>query len=147
MKVILLRDVRGLGQVHDIKDVAQGYAHNFLLPHKYAVAATEEKLKEIEAKKAQLETERIQEEERLAANIQSLEHKRVTIVARATEKGGLFKSLTAADVSKVIKLEYGLDIPEAAIEIEHLKTVGEHQARLRSKSAQAECTVVVVAQR
>ena len=54
MKVILLRDVRGCGRANTVVDVAQGYAANFLLPHKYAVAATEDKVREIEAKKAEL---------------------------------------------------------------------------------------------
>lgn len=146
MKVILLKDVRGLGRAHEVKDVADGYAHNFLLPHTYAVVATDERLKEIEAKRARAEEARQKEEEQLIKKVQSLNGKKVTIAARATEKGGLFKSLAAADVAKAIRLEHSLEIPEAAIEMDHLKTVGEHKIGLRAKSAKAELVVTIVAQ-
>jgi large subunit ribosomal protein L9 len=146
MKVILLKDIRGCGQANTIVDVAQGYASNFLLPHKYAVAATEEKVKEIEGKKAQLEAQKLKEEEELSTKIKSLEGKSVTITARATEKGGLFKALGAQDIAKVIRAEHSLEIPDASIETEPIKTVGEHKARLHSKNSKAELTVTIAAQ-
>ncbi len=146
MKVILLRDVRGCGQANTVVEVAQGYAANFLLPHKYAVAATEDKLKEFEAKKAQLEAAKAKEEEQLSTKVKSLEEKRVTITARATEKGGLFKSLGAADIAKAIRTELSLEIPESAIEVEPIKTTGEHTVRLHSKHSKAEMIVVIAAQ-
>lgn len=146
MKVILLKDVRGCGQANTVVSVADGYAHNFLLPHKYAVAATEEKIKELDAKKAALEAAKQKEEAELTHKVQSLEGKKVTIAARATEKGGLFKAVTAADIVKQIRLEHSLEIPEAAIEMDHLKTVGEHPVRLGSKTAKAKLAVAIVAQ-
>jgi large subunit ribosomal protein L9 len=146
MKVILLKDIRGCGQANTVVDVADGYAANFLLPHKYAVAASEEKLKEFEAKKAQLEAARAKEEEELSGKVKSLEGKSVTITARATEKGGLFKSLGAQDIAKAIRAEHSLDIPEDSIESEPIKTTGEHKARLKSKNSKAELTVTVAAQ-
>lgn len=146
MQVILLKDVRGLGQANTVVSVADGYAHNFLMPHKYAVAATEEKIKELESKRAQLEAAKAKEEEKLSATIKTLEGKSVTIVARATEKGGLFKSLGPADVAKAIRAEHNLEIPEAAIAAEPIKTVGEHPVHLNSKHSKAILTVVIAAQ-
>lgn len=146
MKVILLKDIRGCGQANTIVDVAQGYAANFLLPHKYAIAATEDKIKEFEAKKAQIDAAKAHEEEQLSSKVKSLEGKRVTITARATEKGGLFKSLGVADISKAIRAEHSLEIPESSIEAEPIKAVGEHSVRLRSKNSKAEMILVVAAQ-
>lgn len=146
MQVILLKDVRGLGQSGTVVNVADGYAHNFLLPHKYAVAATDDKVKELEAKKAQLEATKAKEEEQLSTNIKSLEGKQVKIAARATEKGGLFKSLGPADVAKAIRSEHSLEIPEVAIDTAPIKTVGEHAVKLHSKTAKAQLTVVIAAQ-
>lgn len=146
MKVILLKDIRGCGQANTVVDVAQGYAANFLFPNKYAVAATEDKLKEFEAKKAQLDAAKAQEEEQLSSKVKSLEGKSVTITVRATEKGGLFKSLGAADIAKAIRAEHSLEIPEASIETEPIKTTGERKARLHSKHSKAELTVVIAAQ-
>lgn len=146
MKVILLKDVRGCGQANTVVSVADGYAANFLLPHKYAVAATAEKVKEMEAKKAELDAIRVKEEEQLTAKVKSLEGKSVTIAARATEKGGLFKSLGAHDISKAIREQLSLEIPEPAIEVEPIKTVGEHKVALSSKHSKAQMTLVVAAQ-
>lgn len=135
--------MRGLGQANTAVDVADGYAHNFLFPRKYAVAATEEKIKELEAKKAQLEAQRQKEEEQLMSKVASLNGKKVTIAARATEKGGLFKAITPADVAKAIRLEHSLEIPETAIAMDHIKTVGEHAVRLKSKTKESPLTVVI----
>ena len=146
MKVILLKDVRGCGQANTIVDVAQGYAANFLLPHKYAIAATEEKVKEMEAKKAQTEAAKAEAEEQLSKKVKSLEGKSVTINARATEKGGLFKALGAADIAKAIRAELSLEIPESSITTDPIKTVGEHKVKLHSKNSKAEMVVVIAAQ-
>lgn len=146
MKVILLKDVRGCGQANCVVEVAQGYAANFLLPHKYAVAATPEKIKEMEAKKAELDAIRLKEEEQLSTKVKSLEGKSVTITARATEKGGLFKALGAHDISKAIREELSLEIPEPSITTEPIKTTGEHAVKLHSKNSKSQMTVVVAAQ-
>lgn len=146
MKVILLKDVRGCGQANAIVEVAQGYAANFLLPHKYAIAATEEKIKEIEAKKAQAEATKAQQEEQLSNKVKSLEGRSVTIAARATEKGGLFKALGAADIIKAVRAQYSLEIPESSVQCDPIKTVGEHKVRLTSKNSKAEMTLVIAAQ-
>lgn len=146
MKVILLKDVRGCGQANTVVEVADGYASNFLLPHKYAVAATPDKLKEFEDKKAQLDAAKAKEEEQLNNKVKSLEGKKVTIAARATEKGGLFKSLGAHDIAKAIRAEHSLEIPEPAIETEPIKTLGEHKVTLSSKHSKAQLTVIIAAQ-
>src|SRR3989338_4742785 len=103
MKVILLKDVRGCGQAHDIKEVADGYARNFLFPHKWAEPASVEKLQNMTAQKEALDAQAQRDAEVLEHNIRSLNSKTVKISARATEKGGLFKSITAADVAKAIR--------------------------------------------
>lgn len=146
MKVILMKDVRGCGQANTVVEVAQGYAVNFLLPHKYAVPATDDKVKELEGKKAQLEAQKQKEESELSGMVKSLEGKSVTIAARATEKGGLFKALGAADIAKAIRAEHSLEIPEASIDTEPVKTVGEHAVHLHSKNSKAGMTVIVAAQ-
>ena len=138
--------MRGCGQANTIVDVAQGYAANFLLPHKYAIAATEEKVKEMEGKKAQAEAQKQKEEEELSTKVKSLEGKKVTITARATEKGGLFKALGAADIAKAIRAELSLEIPESSITTDPIKTTGEHKVRLNSKNSKAELTVIIAAQ-
>ncbi|MBC7836548.1 50S ribosomal protein L9, partial [Acetobacteraceae bacterium] len=106
MKVILLKDVRRVGQHGEVKDVADGYAFNFLFPQKLAEPATEEKIKNLETQKQAHEAEIQKGEEELTAKIMSLRGKRVALQSRATEKGGLFKSIVAKDIIKAIKAEH-----------------------------------------
>ncbi len=145
MKVILLKDVRAVGQHGEIKNVADGYAINFLFPQKLAEPATEDKIKQIVANKQAHEAEIAKEEETLAGKILQLKGKRVALMSRATEKGGLFKAIAAKDVARAIKAEHDVDIPEEAISFaEHIKTVGDHTALLSSKSQKVELTVSIV---
>ncbi len=146
MKVILLKDIRGVGMHGTIANVADGYAINKLFPAKLAEPATAEKMQQIEAQKAQAEAQRVKEEEHLDNKVQSLRSKKVTLTSRATEKGGLFKAVGEKDVAKAILGEHSLEIPEAAIHIaEPIKTVGEHLVQLQSKNHKADFGVVVAA--
>jgi large subunit ribosomal protein L9 len=146
MKVILLKDVRGVGQHSEVKNVADGYAINFLFPQKLAIAATEEKVKEITSKKAEHDAELAKEEDALTNKIMQLRGKKVVLSSRATEKGGLFKAIAAKDVARAILAEHSLEIPETAISFaDHIKTVGDHKAQLSSKTQKVELTVSVVA--
>ncbi len=145
MKVILLKDVRKIGQHGEVKEVSDGYARNFLFPQKLAESATDEKIKEVEAKKQQHLAEIQKEEDILAKKILMLKGKRVALSSRATEKGGLFKSIAAVDVARAIRAEHSLEIPEASISFpEHIKTVGDHKALLSSKTQKVELTVSIV---
>lgn len=144
MKIILLKDVRGSGRHGEIKEVADGYARNFLLPQGLAETATEEKVRQLEARKREREAALRTEEERLAQEMAALRGKTVTLKARATEKGGLFKSITAADIARALKIQYGADIPAEAVHVQApIKTVGNHPAVLQHKTATTEVVVEV----
>ncbi len=144
MKVILLKDVRGVGMHGEVKNVADGYAINKLFPSKMAEPATEEKIAQYTAKKAEHEAAIAKEEEQLANKIKSLNSKKVTITAKATEKGGLFKGIVEKDVAKAILGEHSLEIAPDLITLEEpIKTVGEHTVTVASKSQKSSMTVEV----
>ncbi|OGC82853.1 50S ribosomal protein L9 [Candidatus Adlerbacteria bacterium RIFCSPHIGHO2_02_FULL_52_17] len=145
MKVIFLKDVRGAGQHGEIKNVSDGYAHNFLLPQGLAEPATDAKVAELEAKKQAHDEELVKREGELTQKILSLRGKSVVITARSTEKGGLFKALSAADILRAIKDEHDLIIPQGSVHVpEHIKTTGEHTVILASKTQKAELKVSVI---
>ncbi len=146
MKVVFLKDVRGVGRVHEVKNVADGYAINFLFRNKLAEPATEEKVAALEKQKAAAEEAVRKEEEVLDKKVLALRGKTITISAKATEKGGLFKTIGEKDVAKAILGEHALEIPHDAIVLANpAKTVGEHTVGLRSKHAKADMVLVVVA--
>ena len=147
MKVILLQDVRSVGRKHEIKNVADGYAMNFLFPRKLAEAATDAKIKEIEATRAAHEVQAHQEEEALAKKITSLNGKQISLSVRATPQGGLFKSVTLKDIARAIQEQLSLEIPESVIELnEHIKTVGKHTVELHHNHVRSSLIVSIAPQ-
>lgn len=146
MKVILLKDIRGVGQHGEVKDVSDGYASNALFPKHLAEAATPQRIAQIESQKSAHEAELKKVEEQLNNKVDSLRGKKVVISSRATEKGGLFKAATVKDIAKAILAEHSLEIPEASIELSQpIKTTGEHTVKLHSKTKNSDLVVSVVA--
>src|SRR4029079_5529100 len=99
MQVIFLKDVRGVGGANEIKNVADGYAVNFLFKNKIAEPATPERQAALEGKAKAHEAELAKAEEELTQKVHSLRGKKIIIEARATEKGGLFKTITPKDIA------------------------------------------------
>jgi large subunit ribosomal protein L9 len=132
MKVILNQDVIGLGEEGDIKDVASGYARNFLLPKKLAVPHTKEFLAALEHKRSAIEKRK--EEKRLeAASLKErLEAEEIRFSVPAGENGKLFGSVNNTNVA--VELEKrGYTIEKKRIEIpEHtIRNVGTFKIRIR----------------
>lgn len=145
MKVILLKDVAKVGQRGTIKDVADGYAQNMLIARGLAEQATPEKIVAHEAARKRHEAEEAKEAQALAVTIQTLEGKRIEITARATEKGGLFKSLGAKDIVRALG-EKGSMVPVETVQLEKpLKEVGEHKILIASGNVRAHVNVFVKA--
>ena len=129
MKVILLQNIKSLGQVGDIKDVADGYARNFLIPEKMAEVATEEAVKRAEAKKFQEKSQKEAEIDGLKTLAERISGKK--IILKSKEKGGkLFGSITAKDIALALKKE-GLEVSEKSIIIKKaIKKVGRYKIEI-----------------
>lgn len=147
MQVIFLKDVRGVGRAHEVKNVADGYAINFLVKQKLAEPATPEKIAALAAKQKAHEAEVAKVEEELTRKVLALRGKKVVLKARATEKGGLFKAIAGKDIMKAIRDEHGIELPEDAFTFpEHIKTIGEHIVLAHSKTAKVEIILEIVAE-
>jgi large subunit ribosomal protein L9 len=132
MKVILNQDVIGLGEEGDIKDVADGYARNYLLPKKFAVPHTKAYLATLEHKRASIEKRK--EEKRLeAAGLKErLEAEEIRFSVPAGENGKLFGSVSNTNVAVELEKK-GFQIEKKRIEIpEHtIRSVGTFKIRIR----------------
>ena len=146
MKIILLKDVVNVGQKGTVKEVSDGYALNFLVARGLAEQATVEKITALQAIQEREASERAKETAALGASVQSLEGKRVEIKARATEKGGLFKSIGAFDIVRALKEQTEKNIPVEGIHLaKPIKEVGEHAVEIVSGDAKAHVIVAVKA--
>lgn len=131
MKVILLQDVKALGKKGDLKDVADGYARNFLFVRGLAVPADsgninkrnhEIRIRQDQASKALAVAER---------QAKALADSKIVVYAKAGEGGRLFGSVTNGDLAKALA-EMGYKIDRKKIEIsEQIKSLGEYQAVLK----------------
>jgi len=134
MKIILTRDVPGLGGKYDVKEVSGGYARNFLIARGMAELATEKKIKAAEAKKKQVEQLKEVDKDILEKNLAELEGIRVSVEEKANEKGHLFAGIHREEISKILKEQKRLDIPPDLIDLEQpIKETGEHKIKAGGK--------------
>lgn len=131
MKVVLLGEIKGKGGEGDVIDVAQGYAENYLIPQKLAVAATKGNLKQLEERRNNIEK---REAVRLAdANAlkAKLDGQKVAVDAKVGEEGILFGSVTAAMIADAIKAELDVEIDRKRIELgKPIKVAGSHEVEI-----------------
>lgn len=131
MRVVLRRDVSGLGRAGDVKDVAEGYAQNYLLPRGLAAVATAAELKRLsqERASAQARSRRARvEAEQLAKRLTATT---LTFGLKAGRDGKTFGSVTNKDIAESLR-EQGIEIDRAKIHLEEpLRTLGVHSVEVR----------------
>jgi len=131
MKVILLEDIEKIGKKHEVKEVKNGYARNFLIPKGLVKQATEEALKWLEVQK-EIQEKQAEEDlktvEEIVSKIDGLE---VIIPVKVGDKGQLFEKIDPKDISEKIK-EAGFDIKKDQIDLEKpLEELGEFPVKLK----------------
>ena len=146
MKIILLQDVKKIGLKHTVKDVASGYAHNFLIPRGLAENATKDKLRKLEALKLKIDVERKVQNDLLAKNLKTLKGAKIEIYAKANEKGYLFKGTHTDEIVKALKEKGHVDIAEDMIDANTpLKEVGEFKINVVADEERATFTLTIKA--
>ena len=146
MKIILKKDVHGLGEAGDVVNVKTGYALNYLVPQGYATVGTESALKQ----HAETLRQRAHKEAKLVADAQALAAKasavEIKIAAKVGENGKLYGGITAAQVADILAAA-GVEIDKRNIELPEIKAVGEFEAKAKCyKGVYAELKVQVVAE-
>jgi len=146
MRVILLQKVAGVGKIDDVKEVADGYARNFLFPHHLAVQASEKALQDLKAQKAKQvkeETNDLQTQQNLAQKLSGLS---LEFKAKASDKGQLYAAVTATTIANDLK-KRGIIIDKDQITMEHIKEPGEFTALVKLRHGlEAEITINVLSQ-
>jgi large subunit ribosomal protein L9 len=126
MKVILTKDVRGLGRAHDEVETSDGHALHFLIPRKLAKAATPGAAREAETRRAHASSRREIDAKLLEQNLASLAEVRVVVKAKANEKAHLYDAIGAKEIAQAVREQTRLEVPEEAIRLEKpMKEVGE----------------------
>ena len=117
MKVIFLKDVPGSGSQGDIKEVADGYAINFLIPQNLVMPATDQTLAQLKARKKAEEKKKAEIEADLANQSKALNGKTITLKAKVGTRGKLYGSITSNDIATELKKAHGLELDKRKIEL------------------------------
>jgi len=131
LEVILKKDVTGVGEEGDIKNVKAGFARNFLFPRGFAVPKT--KVNQIILEKERAAIEKRKEEKRQLSKdvVEKLQNVEVKFKSPAAENDKLFGSITNANISQALA-EMGYDIDKRKIELEHhIKVLGTYDVKIK----------------
>ena len=148
MKVILNVDVKSLGEEGDVKNVANGYARNFLLPRNLAVPYNDATVLIFEARKAEIEARKEQKRKDSASLKEKLEALELELVMPAAANGKLFGAVTANVIVEALAKQ-GFEIERKRVEVpgSSIKQVGNYKVNVKLYEAQvAEVHVNVKAQ-
>ena len=132
MKVLFKKDVPDVAKAGQVKEVADGYARNFLIPRGLAVAASAGALKQVTEIQA-VAARHAADEQQGAQNLrQRLEAQPIVIEAKAGSQGRLYGSVTGADVASAIQKQIGASVDRHNLEMpDHIRNIGSYQVSLR----------------
>jgi large subunit ribosomal protein L9 len=143
VKVVLSQDVKGVGKAGEVKDVADGYARNFLLRRKLAIVATEGAVKTAEARQAAADRRAESEEAGARAEAAKIAAQPIVLTAKMGDQGRLYGSITAADIADELARTWGHDFDKRKVELdEPLRQIGSHTVPVQiHKNVTAHITV------
>ncbi len=141
MKVVLLENLRKLGNIGEIINVKRGYARNFLIPQKKALFASENNIKEVEKIKSDLNKKDLEKKKAAKDILEKLKNKTFEIKKLVTENKELYGSVKPTEISKLLKEKANIDLSSSLIQpIKEIKKIGEFKVVLNLHS-EIECFI------
>lgn len=147
MKVILLKDIKGVGKKGEVINASDGYARNFLFPKKFAEEANTSNLHILNKKNEAARRKKIEETEKAQELADKLKGKEVKIIAKAGENGRLFGAITSKDIAHEIKKQFSVDIDKKKVITESIRQLGGYEIELKIyPEVSTKISVIVVEQ-
>ena len=144
MDVILLEKVQNLGKLGDRVHVRPGYARNYLIPEKKAVPATEENVKRLDERRAELEAAEQAALAKAQSRAETLKDRSITVSAQAGDEGKLFGSVGTADIAAALTSDgYPVEKREVRLPSGPIRVIGEHTVEVH---LHADVNVAVIVQ-
>ncbi len=146
MKVVFLEEVEGTAHIGDVKNVADGFARNYLLPRKLAAPATEHYISIAQAKatKEARRQERLDEEARTHL-LPQVDGRTLAIQVRVGEQGKLFGSVTARDIAQALHEATKIELEHRQVDLrEPIRELGSYEVTVKlTRNVHARVTVNV----
>jgi large subunit ribosomal protein L9 len=133
MKIVLIKDVEKLGKAFEIKQVARGYAFNYLLKRNLAVPATKKAVAMAKAQVKRREAKKLKVKTAVQKTAQDLKKAAISLTAKATEKGALFESITKAKIAKeIVKVTKLTKLDAKSVQLaKPIKKVGNYKVKVK----------------
>ncbi|MBK5244031.1 MAG: 50S ribosomal protein L9 [Eubacteriaceae bacterium] len=133
MKVILLENVKNVGNKGDIVEVKDGYGRNFLIKMKKGIIGNRENIKIAEQSKADEVTRLDEEREEAIALAMVIDKTEIKITERAGEDGKLFGSVTSKDITEALEKAKGIKIDKRKVELEMpIRNIGRIEVKVKT---------------
>ena len=148
MKVVFLEDVPDVAGSGEVKEVADGYARNFLIPRKLAAQATNQVTSQLEAQQASRAKKKAHMAAEIAQMAEQLDGSQISIKVKGGVKGRLYGSVTSADIAQALSQASGLEIDKRKVELaEPIRELGTFEVAVKlGKDALPRIKVNVVEQ-
>ena len=145
MRVILLQDIENLGKKYDVKEVADGYARNFLFSKNLAKEATDAALKWLDAQKEMVAKKAEEDLKKNQDFASAIDGQEVSVSVKIGDEGQLFESINSQKISEKLK-ELGFEIKKNQIDlVEPIRELGEFPVKIKFEhNLEAEIKVIVV---
>ncbi|MGH8880010.1 MAG: 50S ribosomal protein L9 [Stackebrandtia sp.] len=132
MKIILTREVSGLGEPGDVLEVKNGYGRNYLIPQRFATPWTKGGQKQVDQIKRARSTRDVRDADHAREIHEQLTSVNVTVTARAGTGGRLFGSITPAEIADAVEAAGGPKLDRRRLELPgHIKAIGSHDVSIR----------------
>lgn len=146
MRIILLKDIGGVGQRNTLKDVSDGYALNYLIPNGLAQQATKENLAHHEAMLKHVEAQSAERDAEWKDIIEKLTAEPTVVLVRVNDKGVPYQRVTGGAIEKAIHESRKVMIPKGAVSVRNpITSAGAHIAQIRLGSQRAEIPIRIQA--
>ena len=132
MKVVLKQDVKGVGKKDEMHEVSDGYARNFLLPRKLAVAATAENINTMKMQEKAKAAQQAAEKAEAQAIAQQLKGLTVKVAAKGGNGGRLFGAVTSKEIADALASQHGIQIQKTKlVQEEPIKAFGTYELKVK----------------
>ncbi len=144
MKVILLQDIENLGKKNDVKEVADGYARNFLLPNKLVKLGTTKALEELEKKKESIAQKAEKELKLMQEFVSQIDRQEIEIPVKLKKNGEIYGSVTPNKIVQFLKKKK-FNIKKTQIKLkEPIKKLGEYSVAINfDHGLEAEIKIII----
>ena len=131
MRVMLTKDVKDVGLAGEVKEVADGYAQNFLLPKGLAIEASAGELKRVAQERASAQAKQDRAHDDALALAKKLDAVTLVFTLKAGDQGKTFGSVTTKEIADALKREHKISVDPRKIQSEPLRALGVHRVEIR----------------